>query len=212
MACKCASSVRASAASPLPIQLAADDFRKTRVAWTGLTQRLDHPHLARWRDTEFLKKHLNYFAWDGRWSCPALSAVSADQCPSTSHAFVDAKGRVVGSLIGAPKDPCWLAVVSRATECLRREWYWYQCGAPSLALRRPAWRHTARAMLRTPYALRAQNPARRSVGGGSESALEVLQMRAVILVKVFLFIELSYRGMYKLAQFCVLGIKLKYLN
>ncbi|KAJ6493156.1 hypothetical protein C8R45DRAFT_1095670 [Mycena sanguinolenta] len=96
----------ASKASPLPVKLAADEFRTTRVAWTGLGQNLQHPHLDRWQDTQFLKTHLNYLEWDGR----------------TSHAFVEAKGRIVGALIGAPNDPTWPAVVQRATGALHHEW------------------------------------------------------------------------------------------
>ncbi|KAJ6476960.1 hypothetical protein C8R45DRAFT_833668, partial [Mycena sanguinolenta] len=40
----------------------------------------------------------------------------------TSHAFVEAKGRIVGALIGAPNDPTWPAVVQRATGALHHEW------------------------------------------------------------------------------------------
>ncbi|KAF7341862.1 hypothetical protein MSAN_02041800 [Mycena sanguinolenta] len=72
-------------------------FAPTRVAWTGLMQQLQHPYLDCWKDTKFLKKHLNYFEWDGR----------------TSHAFVESKGRIVGGLIGAPKDPTWPSVIKR---------------------------------------------------------------------------------------------------
>ncbi|KAF7358743.1 hypothetical protein MSAN_01213300 [Mycena sanguinolenta] len=126
--------VHASEALPLPVQLAADDFRPTRVAWTRLTRQLEHPYLDRWQDAELLKAHLNYFEWDGR----------------TTHAFVEAKGRIVGALIGTPKDPTWPAVITRATEALRREWQGMPLPLAAYAHRRGSF---------------AQDPLGRSFGG-----------------------------------------------
>ncbi|KAF7377871.1 hypothetical protein MSAN_00210700 [Mycena sanguinolenta] len=112
---------RASSDEPPPPKPIAVTF--ALLAWAGLTQEVQHPHLARWRDTDFLKKYLNYFEWDGRCVVPSLFAAAfSDLLPQDVHPFVESKGRIVGALIGAPKDPTWVDVVKRASETVRREY------------------------------------------------------------------------------------------
>lgn len=59
---------KAAQAVPISIPFAADDFRATKPRWIGLTQPLEHPLLAHYHDTDFLKKHLRYIDWDGKYA------------------------------------------------------------------------------------------------------------------------------------------------
>jgi hypothetical protein len=57
---------KATQSTPIAITFAADDFRATKPRWTGLAQPLEHQLLPHAADAEFLKKHLQYFDWDGK--------------------------------------------------------------------------------------------------------------------------------------------------
>jgi hypothetical protein len=57
---------KAAQSTPITITFAADNFRTTKPRWTGLAQPLEHQLLPHAADAEFLKKHLQYFDWDGK--------------------------------------------------------------------------------------------------------------------------------------------------
>ncbi|KAJ7750766.1 hypothetical protein B0H14DRAFT_3513344 [Mycena olivaceomarginata] len=95
---------KATQSTPIAITFAAADFRATKPRWTGLAQPLEHPLLPHAADAEFLKKHLQYFDWDGK----------------TTHVILDRKGRIIGVLIAPPlPGEDWDPVLKAATAAMR---------------------------------------------------------------------------------------------